>query len=403
VTGAPPPEGFAAVPGYQAAGVHAGLKTADPDVALLASTRPASAAAVYTTNQVQAAPLTLTREHLADGQAQAVAANSAVANACTGPDGYDDAQAMAQAAADALGIPPEDVLVASTGIIGDPLPVDEVTTGLHHAAKRLDAPGSQAPEALQTTDTTRKTTLATFEAGGETYHVGGVAKGSGMIHPDMATMLGFLATDAPLAPGPLDNALRAAVDETFNMITVDGDTSTNDMVAALANGPGEPIEPRTPAWASFQAALAEACEDLATAVAADGEGATTLLEVQVRGAPELEEAREAARAVAASNLVKDAVFGRDPNWGRVLAALGASPATVDPDVVDVALRDGAAPVPVVANGAEHPEADREALEDVLASEAVTVEIDLGDGPAEATAWGCDLTFDYVDVNANYRT
>lgn len=398
-----PEAGFGAVPGYQSAGVHAGLKTEDPDVAILHSQRPANAAAVYTTNQVQAAPLQVTREHLEDGTAQAVAANSAVANACTGEAGLEDAHAMAHAAADALDLPPDHVLVASTGVIGEPLPFGQVQAGLRDAAAKLDEPGSLAPEALQTTDTVRKTTLVPFQADGETYHVGGVAKGSGMIHPDMATMLAFLATDAPVAPDPLQEALGVAVDETFNMITVDGDTSTNDMVVAFANGPGAPIEPGTPAWDAFQEALTEACRDLATDVARDGEGATTLLEVHVDGAADADDAREAARAVASSNLVKAALFGEDPNWGRVLAALGASDATVDPDAVHVALRDGAEPAPLVAGGAQHPQADLQELQDVLASDTVSVEIDLGGGPASATAWGCDLTFDYVEVNAHYRT
>ncbi|MCG0238605.1 MAG: bifunctional glutamate N-acetyltransferase/amino-acid acetyltransferase ArgJ [Firmicutes bacterium] len=397
--------GVTAPRGFLAAGVSADVKGrggTKKDVALLFSQVPAAAAGVFTRNRVQAAPVILSRERVARGRLQAVVVNSGNANACTGEQGLRDAEAMAAIAAEALGIAPELVAVASTGVIGVPLPMDRIAAGIRAAAAALSPEGNaDAAQAILTTDTFPKEWAVQAElSGGRTVTLGGMAKGSGMIHPNMATMLAFVTTDAPVAPADLQAALRAAVDRSFNMITVDGDTSTNDMVLALANGlaGGDPIAPGTDDWAAFAAALEKLLVYLARAIARDGEGATKLLEVVVTGAADLEDARRAARAVAGSNLVKAAVFGCDPNWGRVLAALGYSGATFDPARVNLWLGS----VQVMAGGAPVP-FDEAAARQVLAQPEVTIRADLGAGEATATAWGCDLSYDYVRINADYRT
>jgi glutamate N-acetyltransferase/amino-acid N-acetyltransferase len=381
--------------------VSAGIKNGKKDVAVIFSDREAAAAGVFTTNRVKAAPVQLTMRHIESGRARAVVVNSGNANACNGPRGLEDARAMAARAGELLGVPAQQVLVGSTGVIGQPLPMDKVLPGIERAVAELSREGGlDAAEAIMTTDTFAKEAAVTLELGGREAVVGGMAKGSGMIHPNMATMLGFITTDAAIAPGWLGKALLQAVERTFNMITVDGDTSTNDMVVALANGAAgnRVIDGEGPDFTAFCAALEEVCRNLAVAIARDGEGATKLLEVRVRGARTERDARTAARAVAASNLVKSAVFGEDANWGRVLCAVGYSGADFNPDAVDVFIGDEK----VAENGAALPFSEERAAR-ALAGKHVVITIDMKTGDAGATAWGCDLTYDYVRINGSYRT
>jgi len=395
------PGGVAAPRGFTAAGVAAGIKNGKKDVALVVSDRPAAAAGVFTTNRVKAFPVLVSMRHLEDGSARAVVANSGNANACNGARGETDALAMTSEAARLLGIPADQVLVASTGVIGQPMPIDKVLDGIRRAAAKLNPRGgSDAAAAIMTTDTAPKEETVTFELDGCAVTVGGMAKGSGMIHPNMATMLAFVTTDAAIAPGLLHQALKQAADRTFNMITVDGDTSTNDCILALANGAaGNPaIEAEGPAYNAFCAALETVCRKLAVAVARDGEGATKLLEVRVLGAATEEDARLAAKSVAGSSLVKAAVFGADANWGRVLCAAGYSGAAFDPGTVDIYLNE----IKVAENGGALP-FDEEAAALALGQKEVVFTIDFKQGPGRATAWGCDLTYDYVRINGSYRT
>lgn len=393
--------GVTAPQGFTAAGVVAGVKYDRKDVALVYSEREASAAGVFTTNIVKAAPVLLTMQHIKGGKARAVVVNSGNANACVGPRGMEDARAMAAETAGLLSLPPEQVLVASTGVIGQPLPMDRVLPGIRRAAAQLSREGGgDAALAIMTTDTVVKEAAVTVSLGGVNVTIGGMAKGSGMIHPNMATMLCFVTTDAAIEPAWLQKALAAAVERTFNMITVDGDTSTNDMVLVLANGAaGNPIiESDDLDYAAFAGALEALCRKLAVAIAADGEGATRLLEVRVLGAATQRDARLVARAVAASSLVKAAVFGKDANWGRVICAAGYSGASFDPDKVDIYVGD----VKVAEKGGGLPFSEEEATK-VLSGDRVVFTIDLHDGDSSATAWGCDLSYDYVRINGSYRT
>ena len=408
----PPPQGaewvgggVVAAEGFEACGLHAGIKRVRPDLALLHARRPAAAAGCFTTSQVVAAPVVVTREHLArsGGIARAVVVNSGNANACTGPRGLEDARAMAREAAAALGVAEEQVLVASTGVIGVPLPMDRLREGIRRAAGLLSREGgAAAAEAILTTDTRVKQAALRLPLGdGRWVHVGGMAKGSGMIHPQMATMLAFITTDAPLRPEVLQETLREAVEVSFNMVTVDGDTSTNDMVLVLASGAvgGPPLQPRTPAYQAFAMGLQAVCGVLAREIARDGEGARHLIQVRVTGARTTQQARQVARTVAGSNLVKTAVAGADPNWGRIAAAAGRAGVPLHPERMAVWLGD----VQVVAGGmpADYSE---DAARQALLAEEVHIRVDLGEGgPGEAVAWGCDLTCDYVHINASYRT
>lgn len=394
-------EGGVTLPkGFKASGVAAGIKKSKKDLALLVSAVPASAAGVFTTNLVKAAPLLITAERLRKGVAQAVIVNSGNANACTGPEGYADAVAMAKSAAAALELPEELVLVGSTGVIGQRLPLAKIRAALPAAVAALSEAGNQAAEAILTTDTVVKEAGVRFPLGGYQCAVGGMAKGSGMIHPNMATMLAFLTTDVAIDAGLLRQALKYAVDASFNMITVDGDTSTNDMVVVLANGcAGNPvISDFSPEYDTFVAALTAVAVELAKKVARDGEGATKLIEVRVKGARTPADARTAARAIAGSNLVKTAVFGRDANWGRILCAAGYSGAVFNPGLVDIFL--GAEQV--AANGAGLSFSEERAVRE-LENDPVVITVDFKEGPYTATAWGCDLTGDYVLINASYRT
>jgi glutamate N-acetyltransferase / amino-acid N-acetyltransferase len=380
-----------AAAGFVAAGVHAGIRRAEPDLAVVRSTQPAVGAAMFTRNRVLAAPLVVSRAHLAEAEPQAVVVNSGVANAATGVRGELDAVATAAEAGRLLDLDAEEVLVLSTGVIGTLLPLEKVTAGLAQAVPALSAQGGpDAAKAIMTTDTRSKEALVARDG----FVVGGMAKGAGMIHPALGTMLAVLTTDYPLGPGEADAFLRPAVDETFNRISVDGECSTNDAVVLLANG----ASGCTRDDASFAAALREVCAGLAAQVVADGEGATVLLEIEVAGAATEAEATAVARRIATSPLVKTAAFGRDANWGRVLAAAGSAPynggfAQLDPDLVSLRFNGTS----VFSAGAPT------AGEPALAGTVCRIELDLGLGSGRASYLASDLTYDYVRINADYRT
>ena len=398
--------GVTAARGFSAAGIHCGIRKnrSKKDLALIFSDRPAAAAAVYTRNLVKGAPLTVTKRHLENGTARAIVCNSGIANTCAA-DGIETADEMCRLAAEALGIDVMDVLPASTGVIGPSLPLAPIAAAMPALAAALSETGSsEAAEAIMTTDTVKKEFALTFRAGGKTCTLGGIAKGSGMIAPNMATMLCFLTTDAAVTPTLLHEALLDAVGDTFNMLTVDGDTSTNDTVALLANGAAENplISSKGEDYDAFCGALRMLCAAIVRALAADGEGATRLLEVRLRGGASRHDARMAARAVAGSSLLKAAIFGADANWGRVLCAIGYSGAQVDVSGVDVAFVSKAGQIEVCKNGAGIP-FDEDTAKTVLTQPEVTVDIRLRDGEAAATAWGCDLTYDYVKINGDYRS
>lgn len=393
--------GVTAPRGFRAAGVHAGIKRKRKDLALVVSDRPAAAAGTFTTNRVQAAPVIVTREHLRDGVAQAIVVNSGIANACTGRQGLEDARRMAQITAELIGIPADRVLVGSTGVIGQLLPMENIEKGIRDAWRLCDVDGWQdAAEGIMTTDTRTKTAAFEFQLHGKTVRLGGMAKGSGMIHPNMATMMAFLTTDAAVDPDYLQAALRRAVDRSFNMISVDGDTSTNDMVLILANGTAGnlPLRADDPEAVRFETALQSLCIKLAKEIVRDGEGATKLVEIRVEGADSVETARLVARTVSRSNLVKTAIYGEDANWGRILCAVGYSGADIDPDRVDIFLGDLQ-----VARGGEPVPFDEEKASEILREPEVFITISLGSGKHHATAWTCDLTYEYVKINASYRT
>ena len=398
--------GVCAAKGYMAAGIHCGIRKnkEKKDLALIASSVKANAAAVYTTNLVKGAPLTVTKLHLTDGKAQAVIRNSGNANTCNA-DGIEIAETMSCLTAEALGIQASDVVIASTGVIGQPLPIAPIADGIPQLAALLSENGSaDACEAIMTTDTKKKEVAVEFTLGGKTCCLGGIAKGSGMIHPNMATMLVFLTTDAAVSSTMLQKALSGDVRKSFNMISVDGDTSTNDMVVLLANGlagnsevceEGEDFD-------AFMCALNTVTVQLCRMIAGDGEGATKLLECTVKGAKDEENARIIARSVISSSLTKAAMFGEDANWGRVLCAIGYSGAEVDVNRVGVTFHSAAGDVTVCENGAGVPFSEEHAAR-VLHETEIDICITLGDGAAEASAWGCDLSYEYVKINGDYRT
>jgi len=394
-------EGTVTTPqGFLAGATHAGIRynPSKPDLGLLYSERPCAAAAVYTSNRVKAAPLLVTMSHLADGRAQAVVANSGCANAATGQKGLEDAREMARLAAHRLGLRPQDVVVASTGVIGTYLPMDRIAAALATLPLSREG-GRDFALAIMTTDTRPK--YGAYRVGD--YRLGAAAKGAGMIHPNMATMLCFLTTDAPLAQPFLQEALREAVDASFNMIDVDSDTSTNDMVVALANGHGAPIDADHPLAPAFRQALLALCQDMARALVADAEGASKVIEMEVTGAASLADARRAARQVVRSLGVKTAVKGADPNWGRVVAALGNAGCRLDLDALTLWLVDPQGEdICVFHRGRPHPfdEARARAL---LSAPYVRWRAHLGLGEATATAWGADLTEEYVRLNSLYTT
>ncbi len=397
--------GIVAPGGFLASGVSAGIKkNGKRDVCIIAAEEGSvPAAAVLTLNTMAAPPVVVSRAHIADGRARAIVVNSGNANACTGARGLADARAMSQAAADALECDQGDVLVASTGVIGVALQVDAVLAGIADAADALDSSsqaGTAAVEAIMTTDTFAKQLAVSFEADGTRYTVGGMAKGSGMIMPNMATMLAFLTTDAPLTPEACRAALVSAVDATFNRITVDSDTSTNDMCVLLASGAagGEDIDVGSAAFPLVAGAVAEVCGELARMIVRDGEGATKFITVTVKGAATDPDAEAAAMSIANSPLFKTAIFGGDANWGRVVMAVGKSPAKVDPDRIEVVF----AGITVCRDGTGFA-FDEAVASEALAEPEIEVVVDLHLGGGEATVWTCDLSYEYVRINGEYRT
>jgi len=386
--------------GFFAGATHAGLKTSGGlDLGILYSEAPCTVAGLFTTNRVKAAPVHLCQKHLADSRAQAIVVNAGCANACTGEQGMADAAAMSHLVAKKLGIAPEDVLVASTGVIGRGLPMELVAKGIEKVALLREG-GHELAEAITTTDTFAKERALALELGGKDIVIGGVAKGAGMIHPNLATLLCFLATDAAVEGDFLSRALREAVDVSFNMITIDGDTSPNDMVLLLANGlAGNAIIGEGTAEAeAFGQALTEVCIYLAQCIARDGEGATKLIEVTVEGALSLDDARVAARTVAGSPLVKAAIYGNDPNWGRIIAALGRSGAEIEEAKIDLFLNN----ICLMERGCPRP-FDQEEASNAMKGTEVPIRVRLNLGEAKATAWGCDLTEGYVIINSEYTT
>ena len=398
--------GVCAAKGFRANGVHCGIRKnhSKKDLSLIFSTVPASAAAVYTTNLVKGAPLTVTKKHIANGTAQAVICNSGNANTCNA-NGIEIAEEMSALAASALGIAADDMVVASTGVIGQPLSIDPIAAGLPELVAGLSDNGSGiAAEGIMTTDTVRKEVAVEFTLGGKTCRLGGIAKGSGMIHPNMATMLVFLTTDAAISPAMLQKALSGDIANTFNMLSIDGDTSTNDMVTILANGlAGNPeVTEEGEDFTAFMQALNSVTIALCRKIAGDGEGATKLLECKVTGAADLATAKTVAKSVICSSLLKAAMFGADANWGRVLCAIGYSGADVDVNKVDVAFSSPAGTVAVCKDGAGLDFSEEKAKQ-VLLEKEIEILVELNSGDAASTAWGCDLTYDYVRINGDYRT
>jgi glutamate N-acetyltransferase/amino-acid N-acetyltransferase len=397
--------GVCAAKGFQASGVHCGIRKnrTKRDLALIVSEKRAAAAAVYTTNLVKGAPLTVTKNHIADGYAQAVICNSGNANTCNA-NGIQVAEEMSALAAQALSIAPEDVIVASTGVIGQPLDITPIQAGIAPLVAGLSASSAEAAEAIMTTDTKMKELAVSFEIGGVTCHMGGIAKGSGMIHPNMATMLVFITTDCAISPEMLQKALSNDVKNTFNMVSVDGDTSTNDMVSILANGmaENEPITREGPGFCTFMQALNTITVHLCRSIAADGEGATKLLECRVTGAKTQAIAKTVAKSVICSSLTKAAMFGADANWGRILCAIGYSGADVDVNRTDVKFSSAAGQIAVCENGAGI-DFSEELAKKILTEDEIDILITLHEGAGTATAWGCDLTYEYVKINGDYRT
>ena len=401
--------GVTAAKGFQAAGAEAQVKYQNrKDMAMVFSRTPCRAAGVFTSNVVKAAPVVWDREIVENASAvHAVVVNSGIANACTGEQGREYCRQTAFAAAEALGIPETSVLVASTGVIGMQLPMDRITAGVKALAGTLsdtvDA-GREAAEAIMTTDTHSKQVAVTIELSGKTVTIGGMAKGSGMIHPNMCTMLGFVTTDAAISKELLQEALRADVVDTFNMISVDGDTSTNDTLLVLANGcaGNEEITEKNEDYRTFCEALHEVNMTLAKMLAGDGEGATALFECRVIHADTKENARTLAKSVICSSLTKAAIFGHDANWGRILCALGYSGVRFDPEAIELFIESKAGRILIYQSGSAADYSEEEATR-ILSCPAVTALVDMKMGEEEATAWGCDLSYDYVKINADYRS
>ncbi|HJB98441.1 MAG TPA: bifunctional glutamate N-acetyltransferase/amino-acid acetyltransferase ArgJ [Candidatus Acutalibacter pullicola] len=398
--------GVTAAQGFVAGGIHCGVRKnkSKPDLAMIYSEKPCTAAAVYTRNLVKGAPILVTQKNLADGTAKAVICNSGNANTCNA-DGVEKAEAMCQLTAKALGIAPQDVVVASTGVIGQVLPLEPIQEGIPELVKTLSPEGSlAAATAIMTTDTIPKEAAAQVEIGGKTVTLGGISKGSGMIHPNMATMLCFVTTDCAITPEMLDKAIHQVTEKTFNMISIDGDTSTNDTFAILANGAAgnETIAAPGPDYDAFVEALEAVCRQLSKLMAGDGEGATKLLVCQVEGAADPETAKVVAKSVICSTLFKAAMFGADANWGRVLCAIGYSGAAVDVHKIDVSFRSAKGQVDVCQNGAGIPFSEEKASE-VLGEKEIDILVHLHMGQEQAEAYGCDLTYDYVKINGDYRT
>ena len=398
--------GVCAARGFTANGIHCGIRKnhSKRDLSLITSRVPCAAAAVYTTNLVKGAPLLVTKAHLANGTAQAVICNSGNANTCNA-GGEQVAEKTCKLVAEELGIAASDVIVASTGVIGQPLDITPIQEGIPALAKGLSREGSGvAAEGIMTTDTVKKEVAVRFTLGGKTCVLGGIAKGSGMIHPNMATMLVFITTDAAISPAMLQKALKLDVGKTFNMLSVDGDTSTNDMVTVLANGlaGNETITEEGADFSAFMEALNTVTIHLCRMIAGDGEGATKLLTCKVTGAADEETAKIAAKSVITSSLTKAAMFGADANWGRVICAIGYSGAKVKIEKIDIAFQSPAGILPVCENGAGVPFSE-ETAKKILSEKEIDILVDLKDGAFAADAWGCDLTYDYVKINGDYRT
>ena len=397
--------GICAAKGFTASGVHCGIRKnkTKKDLALIISETRAATAAVYTTNLVKGAPLTVTKNHIADGYAQAVICNSGNANTCNA-NGIEIAEAMSDLVAEKTGISAKDVVVASTGVIGQPLDITPIAEGMDALVKGLGNNSKDAAEGIMTTDTKLKEISVSFEIDGVECKIGGIAKGSGMIHPNMATMLVFITTDCAVTPQMLGKALSTDIQNTFNMVSVDGDTSTNDMVSILANGMAgnKLIDKEDENYAKFMEALNPVTVYLCQKIAGDGEGATKLLECKVTGSSDVATAKTVAKSVICSSLLKAAMFGADANWGRVLCAIGYSGADVDVNKIDVAFRSPKGTIEVCKNGAG-VEFSEEIAKEILLEEKIEILIELNSGNECATAWGCDLTYDYVKINGDYRT
>jgi len=395
--------------GFRAGGILCGIKASSKkrDLALIYSEKPCAAAAVFTTNKVKAACVLVSQEHVAGGVLRAIIANSGNANACTGEAGLAAARKMAELAADLFALSPKQVAVASTGVIGVPLPIGAIESSIEALGNSLQGDGSghaAALEAIMTTDLRKKEGAVEIEIDGKPVRIGGMVKGSGMIHPNMATMLCFITSDAAISREALDQCLRQAVGRSFNRLSVDGDTSTNDSVIIMANGEAgnSPISAGSPDAEIFAGALESLCVKLTRALARDGEGATKLVTVTVSGAADEKNAGILARAVVSSSLVKAACFGADANWGRILCAMGYSEASFNPGYVDVSFASAGEEITVCRNGASTPFSEEDAKR-ILKREEIEILIKAGKGQGSATAWGCDLTYDYVKINGDYRS
>lgn len=398
--------GVCAAKGFKANGIHCGIRhnRTKRDLALIYSETPGTAAAVYTTNLVKGAPIQVTKKHIENGVAQAVICNSGNANTCNA-DGVEVAEKMSSLVAKNLGVKAEDVIVASTGVIGQPLDIKPIANGMEELVKGLSENGGlNAAEAIMTTDVAVKEIAVEFTVGGKICRMGGIAKGSGMIHPNMATMLVFITTDVKISAQMLSAALKSDIQNTFNMISIDGDTSTNDMVTVIANGmaENEEIVADGDDFKEFMKALNTVNVALCRMIAGDGEGASKLLECKVCGADDSNTAKTVAKSVICSNLLKAAMFGADANWGRVLCAIGYSGAKVDVDKIGVSFRSEKGTIEVCRNGSGVDFSEEKAKE-ILLEKEIEILVDLGDGDYNATAWGCDLTYDYVKINGDYRT
>ena len=398
--------GVCAPKGYKAAGTHCGIRNniSKKDLMMIVSEKEADAAGVYTTNKVFGAPITVTRENIADGKASVIICNSGNANTCA-PDGEALARKVCAMAAEAVGRKAEDVIIASTGVIGEPLSMEPFEKGIPVIASNLSSDGSDdAAAAIMTTDTVKKEIAVSFEIGGKECVIGCIAKGSGMIHPNMATMLAFITSDVDISAELLKKALKEDVKDSFNQMSVDGDTSTNDMAMVIANGMAgnARIEEEGEDYEAFREALAYVTRYTAKHLAADGEGAGKLITCNVCGAPDKDTARKVSRSVVSSSLLKAAIFGEDANWGRVLCAIGYTDADFAADKIDVVMSSVNGSVTVCLDSRYAPHSEEEAAE-ILAADEIVIDVDLKDGAGQSTAWGCDLTYDYVKINGDYRS
>lgn len=398
--------GVCAPKGFKASGIHCGIRKnkSKRDLSLIVSDVMCTAASTYTLNKVKGAPIAVTKQHLLNGQAKAIICNSGNANTCN-ENGEDIANQVCELCANELGIKADDIIVASTGVIGQPLDIEPFVNHMGELVEALCDNGSEAAcEGIMTTDTVKKEYAVEFEIDGKPCRIGAIAKGSGMIHPNMATMLAFVTSDVNISREMMDEVIHEVVDDTFNMVSVDGDTSTNDMLSVIANGLAEnnKIIDKDASYEIFKDALMYICEELSKGIAKDGEGATKLLTCKVDGAATLKDAKVVAKSVITSSLFKSAMFGKDANWGRILCAIGYSEADYDVDKIAVALASIAGHIEVCKNGRGCPFDEDKALE-ILNEDEINIIISLNDGDYIATAWGCDLTYDYVKINGDYRT